>query len=55
MLGETVTISKKEYESLLQDSRKLNRLEAYGVDNWVGYGDAMSDSMQLFCEEEDEE
>lgn len=24
------------------DSRKLNALEAYGVDNWDGYGDAMA-------------
>ena len=38
---ETVTISKEEYERLLNDSEKLGALEEYGVDNWCGYGDAM--------------
>ena len=36
-MEETVTISKKEYESLLEDSEKLSALEAAGVDNWEGY------------------
>jgi len=40
-MEETVTISKKEYESLLEDSEKLSALEAAGVDNWEGYDDAM--------------
>lgn len=40
-MEETVTISKKEYESLLEDSEKLSALEAAGVDNWQGYDDAM--------------
>lgn len=38
---ETVTISKKAYEELLEDSRKLMALEGAGVDNWQGYDEAM--------------
>jgi hypothetical protein len=41
--NETVTISKKEYESLLDDSHKLECLENAGVDNWGGYSDAMEE------------
>lgn len=41
MSEETVTISKKEYDQLLDDAEKLECLEAAGVDNWPGYGDAM--------------
>ncbi|GAV11471.1 hypothetical protein [Paenibacillus sp. NAIST15-1] len=36
-----VSITKAEYESLLDDSNKLGCLEAYGVDNWQGYSYAM--------------
>jgi hypothetical protein len=39
---DAVTISRKEYEQLLSDSRKLEALENAGVDNWVWYGDAMA-------------
>lgn len=42
MEGElTVTISKKEYDLLLEYSAKLTALENAGVDNWAGYGEAM--------------
>ena len=34
---ETITITKKEYQSLLQDSKWLQALEGAGVDNWSGY------------------
>jgi len=34
---ETITITKKEYESLLEDSKWLQALEGAGVDNWSGY------------------
>lgn len=37
MNEETVTISKKEYESLLEDSKWLKCLKGAGVDNWSGY------------------
>ncbi|MEH6848093.1 MULTISPECIES: hypothetical protein [Bacillus cereus group] len=35
-----VTISRAEYLRLLEDSEFLSCLEAAGVDNWGGYGDA---------------
>lgn len=34
---ETITITKKEYESLLEDSKWLQALNSAGVDNWGGY------------------
>jgi hypothetical protein len=40
-MNETVTITKEEYERLLEDSEFLNCLRAQGVDNWVGYDDAV--------------
>lgn len=45
---EMVTITKQEYERLLRDSEELGCLEACGVDNWCGYGDAM----EMMYEEE---
>ena len=39
-MEDTVTISKKEYESLLEKVEFLNCLQACGVDNWDGYSDA---------------
>lgn len=44
---ETVTITKKEYDRLVEDSKWLSYLEAAGVDNWEGYGFA--------CEARDED
>jgi len=41
-INDTVTISRKEYEQLLRDSRKLEALANAGVDNWVWYDDAMA-------------
>lgn len=38
---DTVTISKKVYISLLDDSEKLCCLESGGVDNWVFYHDSL--------------
>jgi len=40
-MNETVTISKTEYDSLYRAQMKLGALEAYGVDNWEGWEDAM--------------
>ena len=40
-MEETITISKEEYESLLENSKKLEALEGAGVDNWQGYDYAM--------------
>ncbi|MDT8894230.1 YqaJ viral recombinase family protein [Halomonas sp. I1] len=39
---DTVTISRKEYDALLEARAKLDALEAAGVDNWSGYPDAMA-------------
>ncbi len=33
----TVTISKEEYDQLIEDSRFLENLRDAGVDNWEGY------------------
>ena len=38
---ETVTISKKEYDELVEDQKMLQALEGAGVDNWEGYNYAM--------------
>lgn len=37
MSEEMVTITKKEYDSLIEDSLWLLALENAGVDNWQGY------------------
>ena len=37
MSEEMVTITKKEYDSLLEDSFFLECLRGAGVDNWSGY------------------
>ena len=36
-----VSVLRSEYSDLLQADRKLAALEAAGVDNWEGYGEAM--------------
>jgi hypothetical protein len=36
-----VSIPKAEYEALLADQKELRALEQVGVDNWIGYEDAM--------------
>ncbi len=43
------TISKKEYEELLDRNRKLSALEAGGVDNWEWYSESLS---QYYGDEE---
>ena len=50
-MKEEVTISRDEYDMLLQDSEFLNCLEACGVDGWYGYGDAC----EMFEESEEQE
>ena len=47
-----VTITKKEYDELLDRDEKLCALEAAGVDNWEGYSGALSG---VFEEEEDDD
>ncbi|MBR9655769.1 hypothetical protein CWB33_11510 [Bacillus cereus] len=43
-----VTISQEHFDNLERQSLKLDKLEAYGVDNWSGYGIAMSDEEGIF-------
>lgn len=38
--GDQITISVKEYDQLLEDSRFLCALRGAGVDNWDGYEEA---------------
>lgn len=40
---DDISLSKSEYEELMKASIFLDSLEAHGVDNWVGYGDAHDD------------
>ncbi len=48
--SKTITITEKRYIELSKAEDKLIALECYGVDNWSGYGDAMSS-----MDEEEEE
>lgn len=48
---ETVTISKEEYEQLLDDSLFLNCLRNNGVDNWDWYDEAVEEYQQIKGEE----
>lgn len=47
---EVISVSRKKYDRLMEDSKKLQALEAAGVDNWDGYGFAME---EIWAEEED--
>lgn len=49
---ETVTITKAEYESLLDDQLWRQCLESGGVDNWSYYGDSLHEGG--YYAEEDE-
>ena len=40
---DNISLSKSEYEELMKASIFLDSLEAHGVDNWAGYGDAHDD------------
>ena len=48
---ETVTISKEDYEELLDDSLFLNCLRNNGVDNWDWYDEAISYYQKIKGEE----
>jgi hypothetical protein len=39
--NQTITISIREYEDLIDDSLFLNALRNAGVDNWEWYGEAI--------------
>ncbi len=46
MREETVTISKKEHDLLLDSQIFLDCLESMGVDNWGGYDEAVKEYRQ---------
>lgn len=50
---EMVTISKSEYDSLWEDRKWLNSLQAAGVDNWIGYADAQEIHAENYPEEDE--
>ena len=52
---ETVTITQKEYNSLIKDRRWLYALENAGVDNWEGIDEAVIILREQTEDEEDDE
>lgn len=54
MSEETVTISKKEYLSLLDDQSWRIALKSGGVDNWEWYYESLKDGGYFDDEDEDE-
>ena len=42
----TVTLSVEEYTDLVTNAGQLRVLRTHGVDNWIGYSDAMHDFMR---------
>ncbi len=53
-----ITVDRKMFEKIVEDSNFLDCLKACGVDNWEGYGLAVQmfneQEEQLDSEEEDE-
>lgn len=52
---KTVTITKKQYDSLIRDRKELRALHAGGVDNWEWYSDSLIDAGLVEVEDEDDE
>lgn len=50
--GDNVTISKQEYDKLVEDSNFLECLQQAGVDNWDGYNFAREEFVARYGEEE---
>lgn len=44
MTNKFYEISEEEYKELIRDSKTLEMLKDYGVDNWDGYEDAINDN-----------
>lgn len=40
---EKYILTESELQALLQDQKRLEALEAYGVNNWDGYEEAIND------------
>lgn len=49
---EKYVLTESELQTLLQDHKRLEALEAYGVDNWYGYEDAMNDEEYEITDED---
>lgn len=47
-----ITITEKEYDSLIENSMRLESLENAGVDNWVGYDFAREIYQEIKAEAE---
>lgn len=54
-LGDTVTISREEYERLIDRDRWLGYLDDAGVDNWPGIEHAIDSARADGYFDEDEE
>lgn len=52
---EMITITKKEYDSLLRADAELSALHAGGVDNWEWYHESLKDAGFFDDDEETEE
>ena len=56
-----IHLTKKRYAELLRAEYTLESLEGWGVDNWIGYDDAMTESIddmpsaRDFCHMSDDE
>ena len=55
MTEKQITISKKLYDSLIEDSNVLHKLYAAGVDNWEWYGEALGNNEEDDDWDEDDE
>jgi hypothetical protein len=45
---DTVTISKDEYQDIMEELQFLQTLRVVGVDNWEGYGEAVEIHNDLY-------
>ena len=52
--NDRVIIYKEDLEYYRKLEIELDCLDAHGVDNWRGYGDAMSEAAKILEEREDE-
>lgn len=52
-MEEMITITLKEYQTLIKDQIKLDCLEGCGVDNWQGWDDAMDMMREMMSKKED--
>ncbi len=43
---------KKRVDTLYREANKLDYLEAYGVDNWEGYEEAMASYREMYGDDE---